>query len=237
MTRTVTIGVLSALLILVLAFGGNALAQTGDANQGPLNAILKALGLIQRQTATIADAVAGTTSGLKVVDADLRAVGQAVAGGQQIQSQILQEVLGLHLQIDKLQASQRPAPSAHRLWVSPFWPKYSHLVDMFALNPGDIEADVSCLFLDRTGAVFQDRGPFIVQPGETHECHYQSDGFTRGAGWLIVTSDRPVLPYGIYYRSPSGDDLDLDLQFYPIDCTNPYDDTVSFACRSAKPAR
>jgi hypothetical protein len=261
MTRTVTISVSSALLILVLAFGGNVLAQTADPNQGPLNAILKALGLIQTQTATIADSVAAATGDLKVVDADLRAVAQAVAGGQEVESrilkaesQILQELQGLELKIDNLQGSQRPAPSAHRLWVSPYWANSLRGGDgdaggssailgtnalLVVLNPGDIEAAFDCIFLDQNGTVTPGDGLHYAAPGAWSGCEHYGGRFANG--WLIVTSDRPVLPNGSYV-----DDRDLSsaahrtvqaIEFHPIDCTNPADDTVSFACRYAKPAR
>ena len=57
-------------------------------------------------------------------------------------------------------------------------------------------------------------------------------------GWVVVASDRPVLPYGWFSvgSHADGDRNDLAMQFYPIDCSNPADDTVSLACYYADPA-
>ena len=57
-------------------------------------------------------------------------------------------------------------------------------------------------------------------------------------GWVVVASDRPVLPYGWFSVGSHADDdrNDLAMQFYPIDCSNPADETVSIACSYAAPA-
>jgi hypothetical protein len=258
MTRNVKISISSALLVLALAFGGVAFAQSSDPSQGPLNAILTALRLIKEQTNTVADSMAQALSGLVIVHSQLNAVAGSVASGQQAESQILKVVQALQQQLDQLEAGQRPAPSAHRLWVSPFWANSRRGGDdgflstaavlqtraqLVVLNPGDIEAAFNCIFLGQNGIVLSGDGPpYYAGPGNWSGCEGPDpfQGFGAG-GWLIVTSDRPVLPNGSYveardYSSAAHRTVQA-IEFHPIDCTNPADDTVSFACRYAKPPR
>ena len=57
------------------------------------------------------------------------------------------------------------------------------------------------------------------------------------AGWMVISSDRPVLPHGVYYRGRDRvDPREVNMQFYPVDCNDPDDDGASFACHVASPA-
>ena len=156
----------------------------------------------------------------------------------------------LRAQLDKL-ASQRPTPSAHRVWAAPFWHDKVNAAHVYALNPGQFDSDVRVLYVDKLfgGGVigFGDAGRSIrrgTARGGDRTIDLSSEPELDvlrmpRSGWVIVASDRPVLPYGWFTVGWVGDNPgrnDIDMHFYPIDCTNPADDTVALACFYADPA-
>ena len=215
MTRNVAVS--AVVLSFMLAFNGAAVAGPGGSN--PFDAILGSLESIRKQEA-------------------------------QANSQILLQLQDIQRRLDKLEASQRPAPSAHRVWVAPFWHDTitgtatdgAHIWrggHVFALNPGSIEASVRVLYVNYFTHGRQVLRDTASTGDRTRDLASDVDGqFTTHAGWVIVASDRPVLPYGWFTVGDGGQDdrNDLSIRFYPIDCTNPADDTVSRACYYADPA-
>ena len=185
----------------------------------------------------------------------LRAILEALKQGAQTDSQILIQLQNLQGRLEKLESRLRPAPSAHRVWVAPYWhdtvTNTAHEGDanicwrgkVVALNPGGVDADVRVLFVThfvvvrryyiaRYPAFAGDNTPLLNIPLEPFPC-------SKNTGWVIVASDRPVLPYGWFTMGWALDNEhrpEILMQFYPIDCTNPDDDTVSFACFYADPA-
>ena len=214
MTRNSAGAVSSIVLTLMLASGGVASAQVGLDRGNPFGDILTMLRSIQNQNA-------------------------------QVDSQLLKHLQDLRRQLDQLEAGQRPQPSAHRVWVAPLWyetatsrgPSGAHT---YAFNPGRFDADVRVIYFDRLTHSSR------VARGTAHGGNMTIDlasvagdfpSLLRG-GWVVVASDRPVLPYGWFSVGSYADDdrNDLAMQFYPIDCSNPADETVSIACSYADPA-
>ena len=220
MTRNSAGAVSSIVLTLMLAFGGVASAQVGPDRGNPFGDILTTLRSIQNQNA-------------------------------QVDSQLLKYLEDLRRQMDKLEAGHRPEPSAHRVWVAPFWHERVTAAHVYALNPGRFDSDLRVVFVDKclepcpSFASGRRSVRRAVAHGGDRTLDLSSASLGpdvisfRGGGWVIVAGDRPVLPYGWFTVGWTGEHAgrnDIAMQFYPIDCTNPDDDTVSLACYYADPA-
>lgn len=100
------------------------------------------------------------------------------------------------------------------------------------LNPGPVPASVGCTFFSSNGNLQIDRGGTeVVAPGAKGACApnrdlpaVEPDFFS---GWVLLTSDRPILPQGFTDKDGTFD-REASIDLYPIDCRDPVG--VEFVC-------
>lgn len=97
------------------------------------------------------------------------------------------------------------------------------------LNPGNVTANVGCTFFSGGGSLFLDRGTTMlsVPPGNRAACRLNPDVDELINGWVLISSDRPILPDAYRYRSINRD-RESQVELYPIDCREP--DGLEFVC-------
>jgi hypothetical protein len=191
------------LVLSVVAVSAAAFAQSD--NPSLLEQILQTLGVIGKQTAAIEGQVTNQDTGLPAVQGSLVELDTTVAGVDSRIDKLADNVGTVREAIDDIiDIVERPRPSAHRLWVSPFWADQDtgggsrahllHVASMVVLNPGNETARVGCLFFDAGGAFILDRGTALtLGRGATGECTSMPDTRRLGRGWMVIRSDQPVL--------------------------------------------
>lgn len=227
------------LAVTVGASGAAVFAQPQQAVHNPFAAILQTLGLISKQTASIEGQIADQQSGLPAVQSTVLELDAAVAGVDARVGKLLSTIDGLTDAVRVVERTvTRPPATAARLWVSPYWADaetggnvqiiYPSMVTI--LNAGEDTVRASCLFFDAGGSLLLDRGEAVViGRGATRDCRSFDPSFAIGRGWLVISADRPVLPYGFYQHGGNRDDMQRGtMKFYPVDCDNP--EGVEFVC-------
>jgi hypothetical protein len=206
---------------------------SGDVTQDPTNAILEMLQRIGGQTTTIDSNLKDL--GIRVGDLQVTTEERLAKLGRQVED--LQKTIdGLTGKLDRLRA---PA----RVWVAPYWADWergergsgseAHILFpayVVALNPGNERAQVRCTLYNENGNLFINRGAFApVERGATLTCSSTSPSpyFPR-KGWIVVSSDRPILPYGWYQKELHQQLVRETMDFYPVDCSEPAG--FEFAC-------
>lgn len=230
-------------VFLVIAVGASAavFAQSKETVGNPFAAILQTLGVISKQTATIEGHVADQQTGLPAVQKTMLELDAAVAGVDARIGKLLGNVGSLADLIHDIDETvTRPRASAATLWVSPYWADHetgggstAHIIYptlLTILNAGEDTVRASCHFFDAGGSLLLDRGAAVViGRGATADCRSFDPSFAIGRGWVVISADHPVLPYGYYRHGEDRDNLQRGkMQFYPVDCDNP--EGVEFVC-------
>jgi hypothetical protein len=229
------------LVFAVGASGAAVFAQSKDTVNNPFAAILQTLGLISKQTATIELQVADQQTGLPAVQKSVLELDAAVADVDARVGKLLGTIGNLADTIRVVEETvSRPPASAATLWVSPYWAdaetgggSTAHIIFpslVTILNAGEETVRASCHFFDAGGSLLLDRGAAVViGRGATADCRSFDPSFAIGRGWVVISADRPVLPYGYYQHGNNRDNMQRGkMEFYPVDCDNP--NGVEFVC-------
>lgn len=204
---------------------------------------------IDQQTKATGTQVSDPVSGLAAVHRQVELLGSTTEGGL---GQLLKDIAALKAALSDLRSElSRPPGAASRVWVSPYWSDWdsggdgtAHLIHpsrVVALNPGEATAQVGCLYFDAPGRLLLERGASMtIGRGATATCQsFQVPSETpivRDKGWVLVTSDRPILVYGWYQRERGGQDLHREvMHFFPVDCSRP--EGSEFVCQFAPPGQ
>lgn len=208
--------VTSAGVLLLLGVGWAYAGPAGNPLQQILNSVLR----VEDQTAGIA--------------ADTSKIAEQTSG-------VLPALDSVVAKLDKLEQTGSTPSIVHRVWLSPYWEDAANLDDVFRLtpaqlsilNPGNQVANVGCTFFDQNGSLLIDRGgSFTVSPGAAGVCSSFGGSDNFGRGWMLVTSDQPVLPYG-FYGAIGTSRYREDMAFRPIDCSSPY--LIEYVCQFVSP--
>jgi hypothetical protein len=236
------LGIAALLLAFPIVVTATGVAQNAP---GPLDVILEVLDAIGKRTSAIERQVTDQSTGLPAIQGSVSKLDAGVGDvGSRIE-RLLDDVAGLSVALDQLRVGvQRPAPSAHRLWASPLWAasdtgggRDPHIIApsrIVVLNPGHETTTVRCLFFNADGVLLLEAEERLtIGPGATAVCTSPAprrrgrDPIARG--WVLVASDRPVLPDGSTLNPFGGDWFAVkELAFYPVDCGNP--EGVEFLC-------
>jgi hypothetical protein len=223
-----------AALVLAFALVVKTIEGVAQTGQNPIDAILSALDVIGTRTSAIEREVTDQRSGLPAIQGSVSKLDAAVGDVESRTKKLLDDVAGLGVALDRLSLSvQRPRPSASRLWASPLWagndfgggrePHFRVRSRIFVLNPGNETTAVRCLFFDANGVLLlaaEER--LTIGPGATALCESPAPPrHARVHGWVLVASDRPVLPDGFTPRPLHATVEEEKLLFYPVDCGNP----------------
>ena len=229
------------LVIAVGVSGAAVFAQSNDSVKNPFAAILQTLGLISKQTANIELQVTDQQAGLPAVQKSVLELDAAIDGVDARVGKLLGSIDSLADAIgDVEQNVSRPRPSAARLWVSPYWAdaetgggSTAHIIHpslLTILNAGEETVRATCSFFDAGGSLLLDRGDAVViGRGATGDCRSFDPSFAIGRGWVVISADHPVLPYGWYQHGNNRDNMQRGtMEFYAVDCDNP--EGVEFVC-------
>lgn len=229
------------LIIAVGVSGAAVFAQSKDAINNPFAAILQTLGLIHKQTATIESQVTDQQAGLPAVQKSVLELDAVVAGVDARVGKLLGSIDSLAGAVRDVETHvSRARPSAARLWVSPYWAdaetgggSTAHIIYpslLTILNAGEDTVRAGCHFFDDGGSLLLGRGDAVViGRGATADCRSFDPSFAIGRGWVVISADHPVLPYGYYQHGNNRDNMQRGkMEFYPVDCDNP--EGVEFVC-------
>ena len=119
-------------------------------------------------------------------------------------------------------------PQGHRVWIGLIFEYVEREFTLIEiLNPGDRDNRIAARFFDRHGTLLVgESSERSAAPGELEA--WQPLSGPRG--WVVVSGEFPVLPWGGLFPSGTG----VNLAWYPVNCD---DDPAGFefACRFALP--
>ncbi|MCC5868714.1 MAG: hypothetical protein JJU27_09385 [Gammaproteobacteria bacterium] len=96
------------------------------------------------------------------------------------------------------------------------------------LNPGTSPASVRCINFFRNGTLDTEAGTNVtVSPGAQGYCRDRV-----GDGWMLIVSDRPVLPFSYTFHMSDNNARRATNPWYPVDCSRP--EGYEFVCQFAR---